>query len=454
MAHEAADYIGALSAFACETRLQDVPREALDRARWVVADSLAVIAAGMQAPEMQALRGRFLSGSPSRGAWVIGAGRRARRYDAALLNGAAGTWFELDEGNVRASGHPGIQLVPAAIAYAQEEAVSGADLLLGIVLGYEVSSRIARAAKMRPLVHPHGTWGVIGAALAVGRLAHLSARQMRTAVNLAATMGMTTSYGTLHEGATVRNIYTGHSNMMGQIAVEMARSGFTGETDALATIYGKLLADGFDPALTLEGLGSEWLFLQSYFKIHPTGRAVHSAIEAVEDALAKASGGRIDAASVERIELLAYRKTAVMSQQNVRSSFGAKFSVPFALATIIHHGRSGLASFSDEAVAVPEVQALCRRVEMREEPAYTAEYPRRQLCDVKIVLRDGRCLEGRSERMKGEPENPYAPDELERKYFELVKPVWGEPLAQRVLTDCMRLHEITDFTAYSSGFDL
>lgn len=163
---------------------------------------------------------------------------------------------------------------------------------------------------------------------------------------------------------------------------------------------------------------------------------------------------RVDPQNVERIEVVAYRKTAVMAQKNVRSGFGAKFSVPFALATLIHHGRSGLASFGDEAVAVPEIQALCQRVDMKEDPAYTAEYPRRQLCDVKIVLRDGKTLEGRSERMKGEPENPYGPDELERKYYELATPVWGDALARRVLQDCMRLETIADVHAWSSNFDL
>lgn len=454
MTPSSVDYLGALSAFVCEARVQDLPSEALERARWVIADSLAVIAAGMQAAEMKSFGARYLSSAPARGAWVIGAGRRARRYDAALLNGAAGTWFELDEGNVHAAGHPGIQLVPAAIAYAQEETASGAELLLATVLGYEVSSRIAHAASMRPLVHPHGTWGVIGAAVAVGRLARLTPEQMRTAINVAATMGMTTSYGTLRDGATVRNIYTGHSNMMGQIAVEMARSGFTGEADAVAAIYGSLLADRFDPAVTLRDLGSDWLFLHSYFKIHPTGRSVHSAIDALENALDKAPGGRIDPARIERIEVVAYRKTAIMSQKNVRSSFGAKFSVPFALATILHHGRSGIASFGDEAVAAPEVQALCQRVDLREDPAYTAEYPRRQLCDVKIILRDGTAFQGRSERMKGEPENPYGAHELEQKYFELATPVWGEALARRVLTDCMRLEAIPDFATYSSAFEL
>ena len=450
----APDYLDELARFACDVRMENIPADAIDRARWVIADCLAVIAAGMQAPEMKAFVARYLDGMPSSGAWVVGARRRARRHDAGFVNGAAGTWFELDEGNVHASGHPGIQLVPAGLAFAQVEGSSGANLLAATVLGYEVSSRIARAAQMRPLVHPHGTWGVMGAAITVGRLAGLSHTQMRAALNIAATMAMTTSYGTLREGATVRNIYTGHSNMAGQTAVDMARAGFTGESDAVSAIYGSLLGERFDQASAVAGLGSDWLCTQGYFKIHPTGRSVHSAIDALEDALARAPGAKIEADGVERIEVVAYRKTAIMAQQDVRSAFGAKFSVPFALATIIHHGRSGLGSFGEEAVATPEVQALCCRVDLKEDPSYTAEYPRRQLCDVKVVLRDGRTLDGRSERMKGEPENPYGSAELSAKYYELTEPVWGEALARRVLDDCLRIDAIPDVRAWSAAFEL
>ena len=452
--NEACDYLACLGDFACAARYDELPPAVAERVRWVIADSIAVIAAGMQAPEMQAFAASYLKRVPDEGSWVIGAGRRARRFDAALLNGTAGTWFELDEGNVHASGHPGIQLVPAVLAHAQEQGSSGADVLLATVLGYEVSSRVARSARMRAIVHPHGTWGVIGAAVAVGCLTRLTPPQMRQTINIAATMGMATSYGTLRDGATVRNIYSGHSNMMGQTAVLLAQSGFTGEADAVRAIYGEILSDGFDADRALTGLGTEWLFLDSYFKLHPTGRAVHSAIDALEDALTHAANRRVDAASIERIEVTAYRKTAVMAQKNVRSSFGAKFSVPFALATLIRHGHSGLEAFGDAAIADPAVQALCDRVHLVEAPAYTSQYPQRQLCDVRIVLRDGSALSGHSERMKGEPENPYTPAELGQKYRDLTVPIWGQTLADRLLDDCMQLETIADFRAYSAAFVL
>jgi len=51
---------------------------------------------------------------------------------------------------------------------AQEHGMTGEALLTAVTLGYEVSSRISRAAHMREIVHPHGTFGVLGAAIEHG----------------------------------------------------------------------------------------------------------------------------------------------------------------------------------------------------------------------------------------------------------------------------------------------
>src|SRR5258708_4826973 len=161
------EYLKKLAALCADASLETLGPAVVDRARWIIADSIPVIAAGMQMPEMKALVATHLKGSPAGTAWVFGAGRGASPIDAALLNGTAGTWLELDEGNLFAKGHPGIQVVPAAVAAAQELGAKGSDLLAAVALGYEISSRIHRAANVKLAVHPHGTYGVIGAALAV-----------------------------------------------------------------------------------------------------------------------------------------------------------------------------------------------------------------------------------------------------------------------------------------------
>lgn len=448
------DYLTQLAEFAAGASLQSLTPEALQRARLILADCVPVVAAGMQEPEMKRFVAQQLTSNASDEAWVIGTGVRASALDAALLNGTAGTWLELDEGNLYAKGHPGIQVVPAAIACAQATGASGADLVLAVALGYEISARVSRAANMHLTIHPHGTYGVIGAAIAAAKLQRFDTARMRELLNVSATMGMATSRRTLLDGATVRNIFTGHSGYMGLTAARLVGCGFTGGVDALGDIYGTVLSDTFDRERVVEGLGTEWLVTQNYFKLHSTGRYVHSAIDALQDALNRVPGGQLDADDIERIEVRTYMLAAMLAERRVTSSFGARFSVPFALASIIHHRHTGLACYTDDAVANPTVQALAGRVDLAEDPAHTAAYPRQTRCDLRIVMRDGSVHEGRCVLMKGEPDNPHRPAELRDKFFALGTPVWGEQRTRQLHEDLMAVETIPDFRAYAERFAL
>jgi 2-methylcitrate dehydratase PrpD len=420
----------------------------------VLADSVPVIAAGMQQPEMRAFVDRHLARAASGKAWVIGSGRRALAEDAALLNGTAGTWLELDEGNLFAKGHPGIQVVPAALAAAHERGASGADLLGAVAVGYEVSARISRAAETRLSIHPHGTYGVIGAAIAAARLKGFDSPRMLELINVAATMGMATSRQTLLDGATVRNIFTGHSGYMGLIAVRLVECGFTGEIDGVGNIYGKVLSDTFDRDKVVQGLGSEWLIARNYFKLHPTGRYVHSAIDALENLLENVPGGKLNARDIERIEVRTYMLAAMLAEKRVTSSFGSRFSIPFALGSILHHGRSGLASFDDAAVANEDVQALAQRVDLQEDKSHTARYPQETPCAIRIVMKDGATHAGSCVVMKGEPSNPHQPEDLRRKFFELGTPVWGESTTNEAFDALMHIEDVGDFGALADRVSL
>ena len=445
-------YLQALAAFACTTGIAGMPARTIERTRRVITDCLPVIAAGMQTDEMQGFVTRHLARAAAGSAWVVGARRRAVALDAALLNGTAGTWLELDEGSTQAKGHPGIQVVPAALAVAQEQGFSGEALLVAVALGYEVSARINRAARVREIIHPHGTFGVIGAAVAVGRLLGFEVPQMVTLLNVAASMPMASSYRTLADGATVRNIYTGHSGYMGQIAVQLVASGFTGERDGAATTFGQILGEHFDADAVHDHLGDEWMVADGYFKLHPTARSIQTAIDALEDLMARLPPAGLAPADIARITASTYRLAASKAQQVVTNSFGAKFSIPFAVASILYHGRSGLESFGDAAVANPVIRDLALRVEVSESAAHTAAYPQQQVCDLEVFCKDGVRYTGRCTMTKGEPGNPVTASELERKFFELGEPIWGKSLAQRVYTTFSDLEKVGDMRAVAETF--
>lgn len=149
------DYLDQFSRFAAQADFARLPPEVQDQTRWILADTVGAIAAGSAEPELRLLAARR---SDSGKATLIGLGRCAGAESAALLNGSAGTFLEMDEGNRFARGHPAIHVIPAALALSESRGADAALFLSAFVTGYEVACRIGTASRLRASMHPHGTW--------------------------------------------------------------------------------------------------------------------------------------------------------------------------------------------------------------------------------------------------------------------------------------------------------
>ncbi len=427
----APDYLEQLARFVGQTRIEDIPAHVLERARLILVDTLAVIAAGMRSPELVALSDAQIASGTSGNAWVVGRGLRTNRFDAAMLNGIAGAWHDFDEGNTLANGHPGIQVLPTALALGQERHLPGREVLAAFALAYEVVARIGMATRVKLIVNPHGTFGVVGAALVAARLSGYPIERMRALASLAASTCMATNRHTMLDGATVRNWYAGHSSHMGQMALRLAEAGLTGPSDGVNTTFSLVLGDGFSGDTAVAGLGERWLLPEGYLKLYPTARYVHSAIDAWHDAVARL-GRKPAPEDIERIDVRAYRLAAFLAKQHPSDWFGTRFSVPFAIATLAVGGRTGLDAFDTAAVADPAIQALCSRIHVVEEAAFTEAYPRQQRVSLTVRLRDGRAIDGECEITTGEPSRPIQQVDIDHKFEQLAEPIWGQAKARRL----------------------
>jgi 2-methylcitrate dehydratase PrpD len=441
------DWLRQWGEFAAGVRFDELPREVVDRARLVLLDTVGVIASGMQEPEMRALARRLAGrrATAASEAAVIGAGLRLSSPDAAFLNGTAGTMLELDEGNQYARGHPGIHVIPAALAAALEAGASGSELLTAIVLGYEIGSRVGIASKLRVTMHPHGTWGTIGAAVAAARLGGADPAALAETISMASSLGLSTSRRTMLEGGTVRNTYAGFSNRLGMTAWDLAASGFLGEADGVGTVYGTVIAEDFRPEEMTAGLGTRWEIARNYFKRHAACRYTHGALDALAAITARI--GKVDADSVERVEVDTYVWAAQLDHPAPRNMLAAKFSLPFAIATTLVNGAATVPAFRETALHEEAARALAGRVVVREDPALTAQLPGLRPARVRLILRDG--AEHRAEVLtnRGDIEDPYSPAEVTAKFQELAAPVWGEAHPGRIAEAVMAIEHAADLKA-------
>jgi len=449
-------YLQRLSTYLADARIEDLPPAIQERGRWIIADCIGAIIGGLRVPEMQAFASKHLAGCAAGPSSILGSGVSAEPMKAALINGMAGTWLEQDEGNLHAGGgHPGIQLATATLAAAQERGSSFGDVLLAFVLGYEASARVSRASRLKLVFHPHATSGPIGAAVAVAKLDAVAADEMMSTLNVGATLGIATSRNAILEGVTVRNAYAGLSNYMGLFARQMVQCGFTGEYDGVASAHGKGgFSDVLDPERVVEALGEDWVIARSYFKIHSSGRYAHSGIDLAEQAVRESPGGRIDPESIERIDFDTYFHAKMLDRQDITTSFGARFSIPFGVATMIYHGAPDLENFEEAAVANPVIQALARRVFVTENPDYTQASLAMQKTDIKITFRDGRTYEAHADHIRGEPQNPHPPEALRRKFIRLTRDTWGEAHAARVHEAILNTSSVVSFRTFAQEYRL
>ncbi len=427
-------WLGEWAGFAARTRFSDLPAEVVQRTRLALLDSVGAIAAGAQEAEVQALASRMIAREGAGEAPVIGLPLAARPGTAAFLNGTAGTMLELDEGNQYARGHPAIHVVPALLAAPRGD---GAALLVALALGYELGARVGIASKLNVAMHPHGTWGTLGAAMGVAKLHGASADEMRGVINVASTLGLSTSRRTMLEGGTVRNTYAGVSNMLGLTVWDLVRAGFEGERDGVATVFGHVAATEFRPEEMTAELGTRWEVARNYFKRHAACRYTHGALDALGQILTKT--GPLQPDQVRRIEVETYVWAAQLDSPAAPNMLAAKFSIPFALATTIAHGAATVPAFRGPARENPAVTALAARIRVNEDPAMTAQLPGLRPARLRLKLADGNVHEAEVTTNRGDTEDPYTEAEVRAKFRELADPVYGVDRARSIEDAVMAL---------------
>jgi hypothetical protein len=275
------------AAFVANLRYDDLPEAVVDRAKGVTLQALSSALLGSDMPASKQALALMQEEEAGGGgaATVLCHGAKLTKAGAAFVNAetifAGGKWDTF-----RMLTHPGVAILPAALVAAETAGCSGREFLTGIAAGYEVMERMA--AEFIPTVMARGfhagpVFGIFGAAIAAAKIGGLDAGQVNGAiaqcVNLASgnLEGARSGGRSLREGGAVRNAL---------LAVALARHGTPGGETTLegeAGFYhsyaggnrGELrysfTGDNHaDLGKITEGLGRDWIFLETLYRIYST----------------------------------------------------------------------------------------------------------------------------------------------------------------------------------------
>ena len=438
-----------LARFGATIALPALPGEVVVRARLLLLDLVGnIVRARHDAESTQPLLGAARAlGFGAGHAVVFGDASRWTPAGAALLNGALAHSLDFDDTHAAGSLHPGAPVIPAALAAGEMAGANGAEVLAGIVAGYEVSCRVALALPARAHYergfHPTATCGAFGAATAAGRVLGLDGDCIESALGIALSQAAG-SMQYLANGAWTKRLHPGWSAMAGLAAATLASEGFRGAEAAIEGRHGFLnaYAPSPEPARAVAGLGQSFELMRTALKPYPSCRYGHAGIDAAlalraEHALRpseiEAVTYELSSAGMLLVGAPADRKA---DPQNV---VDAQFSGPFVIACALATGAMGWDSY--RLLHDPVIRALLPKVQCRHAPEIEALGPvAGRLTIAARGERFVRCVPVPT----GEPETFPAVEAVRRKFAGLAAPALGPERTARLADAILALETLPD----------
>ena len=318
---------------------------------------------------------------------------------AAAINAAMGEIYLSEDMHNPTSSHPGMLVIPVAMAYGESVGASGKRVIEAIVAGYEAMGRIGAALLcpdfanngLRPAstIAPFG--GAVAAMKVLGASADQIAKAMTIAGNTAAGVMEFVNAGTAD--ICMQNCFAAKSSVM---AAELARRDILASPTILEGRFGLGwgLTDGvcdWDKMFAPRPGGGH-VIDETVVKAFPGGGYVQCSALAITHFL---ENQPIDPENVENIEIGVTHASKVWpgvdNQGPFNGTISAMMSHQYMVAAAILKGRIDVDAVRD--FADPVTAELTKKIRVVEDAEIDRAYPAKSGCRIRVFLKNGQVLE-------------------------------------------------------------
>jgi len=418
------EYTKRLAKLACGIEYEKLPPEVIKLAKDAILDTIGVTLAGSIDESARIITEYVeeIGGRPE--ATIINKKIKSSVINATLANGAMGHILDYDDVSFTIIGHPAVVTLPAGLAIAERDRLSGKQLIAAFVTGYEVTAALGRA--MCPTFcsqgwHSTSTLGTFGATATAGKLLGLAVDQMVTALGIAGSeaAGVKGNMGTM-----TKHFHAGRTASDGVRAALLSKKGYTATPEIFEgkDSFCRVFSKEYDLDKMIANFGNPYDLVHHgcLFKKWPSVYATHPIIEA-SLYLAETYNIKPDQVKIVTVSTPPLSRD-VLFYKDPKNGVQGKFSAAFVVASSIVKRQVNLTEFTDEVVQLPEIQRLIKKVDHIVDPEYkdgtyapaTEDGPTR--AKVLVELYNGRTLEKEIQFAKGSPQRRLTEAELVEKY--------------------------------------
>jgi len=407
--------------FALRLNYENIPSVALEEAKRFLLDSVGCAFSALDNKDTQAAYDYIQDLGGKKQATVIGWGEKVNLPQATLMNSLL--IRALDYNDIyweQDPSHPS-DIIPAVLSTGEFMKKNGKEVLVGIMIAYELEMRLCLAAfpGVREIGWHHATLTQLVSPVAAGRMLGLSEKEVVAAIGISGS-----SHFAL--GGVVAGHLTNMKNAADPFAVEagvraalLASKGYTGPVEVFEGkegLFEVLDKVKWDKDILTKGLGENFLINQCGYKAFPTEALTHQPVTAALEVIQENS---IDPKEVKEVLVETTTRGADIlsdpSKYKPTTKETADHSLPYCIAVAVAKGNVLPSDFEEDALRDPLVWSLLDKIKVVANPEIDALFPKvkRAIVTIKTPKEEFKKQE---DFTKGQPERPLSEEELISKF--------------------------------------
>ena len=441
LAERLADYVHS-------TKYQDVPDNVVHETKKRIVDSLGCAIGAFTADPVKISRKVAEAARDSKGSTLFGTRKKTTPELAAFVNGIMLRYFDYNDTYLsKEPAHPSDNIGPC-FSVAESERGTGKDLLLSIILAYEIQCRLCDAADIRHRGWDHVCYGLPSTALAASKLMELDSKKMTQAMNLA-----------LNSHITMRQVRAGELSMWkgcsfanaarnGVFSALLAREGMTGPSPIFEGEMGFFNQVSGPFEMNIDDFGGKngsFKIAETYLKFFPaeihSQTSIWAALEARKEIEKTEDIVSVEIASHEAGYTILGKDP---EKWNPLTKETADHSLPYIVGMALLEGKIDNSTYSEKKFRDPKILDFLKKITVVEDKTLSSMYPEAVANRVTVKLSSGKAVSKQVDYHKGHPKNPMSDQDVEHKFLRLTSRILDKNRARRILDSAWNLEKVKD----------
>jgi len=443
LAEQLADYVHSIN-------YEDVPENVVHETKKRIVDSLGCAMGAFNADPVRISRKVAEAARDSQGSTLFGTRKKTAPDLAAFVNGIMVRYFDYNDTYLsKEPAHPSDNIGPC-FCVAESERATGKDLLLSIILAYEIQCRLCDAADIRHRGWDHVCYGLPSTALAAGKLMDLDSERMTQAVNLA-----------LNSHITMRQVRAGELSMWkgcsfanaarnGVFSALLAREGMTGPSPIFEGEMGffKQVSGPFEMNIDdFGGKNGSFKIAETYLKFFPaeihSQTSIWAALEARKEIEKPEDIVSVEIASHEAGYTILGKDP---EKWNPLTKETADHSLPYIVGMALVEGKIDNSTYTEKKFRDSKILDFLKKITVVEHKTLSSRYPEAVANRVTVKLSSGKVVSKQVDYHKGHPKNPMSDQDVEEKFLRLTRKILDKNHARRILDAAWSLEKAKDLS--------